>query len=42
MQTLLAVLTIVGYLLTLSLLPVVLLTKKRESVATVAWMIAGE
>ncbi len=40
MQTLLAVLTVVGYLLTLTLLPVVLLTKKRESVATVAWMMA--
>lgn len=40
MQHLPIVLTVVGYLLTLTLLPVVLLTKKRESVATVAWMIA--
>ncbi len=40
MHTLFAVLTVIGYLLTLTLLPVVLLTKKRESVATVAWMIA--
>ncbi len=40
MQNLFAVLTVVGYLLTLMLLPFVLLTKKRESVATVAWMIA--
>ena len=40
MQTFIAVLTVVGYLLTLLLLPVVLQTKKRESVATVAWMMA--
>lgn len=40
MQTLLAVVTIVGYLLTLALLPVVLLTRKREPVATVAWVMA--
>ena len=30
--------TVVGYLLTLLLLPVVLLTKKQQSVSTVAWM----
>ena len=40
MQTLLAILSVAGYLLTLTLLPMVLLTKKRESVATVAWMMA--
>ena len=40
MQTLLAVLSVLGYLLTLWLLPVVLLTRKRESVATVAWVMA--
>ena len=40
MQYLPVILTVVGYLLTLTLLPVVLLTKKRESVATVAWMMA--
>lgn len=40
MQYLPVVLTVIGYLLTLTLLPVVLLTKKRESVATVAWMMA--
>ncbi len=34
------VITVVGYLLTLLLLPVVLLTKKRYSVSTVAWMMA--
>lgn len=40
MQTLIAVLTVIGYLLTLMLLPVVLLTRKREPVATVAWIMA--
>ncbi len=40
MQTILAVVTVVGYILTLSLLPVVLLTRKREPVATVAWVMA--
>ena len=30
--------TVLGYLLTLALLPVVLLTKKQQSVSTVAWM----
>jgi cardiolipin synthase A/B len=40
MQTFLAVLTFLGYVLTLTLLPIVLLTKKRQPVATVAWMIA--
>lgn len=32
--------TVLGYLLTLTLLPVVLLTKKQQSVSTVAWMMA--
>lgn len=40
MQTLLAVVTILGYILTLTLLPVVLLTKKRQPVSTVAWIMA--
>lgn len=40
MPNLIAVLTFVGYLLTLMLLPAVLLTKKREPVSTVAWMMA--
>lgn len=31
---------VLGYLLTLTLLPVVLLTKKQQSVSTVAWMMA--
>jgi cardiolipin synthase len=31
---------VLGYLLTLSLLPVVLLTKKQQPVSTVAWMMA--
>jgi cardiolipin synthase len=33
-------LTVLGYLLTLLLLPIVLLTKKQNSVSTVAWMMA--
>ena len=40
MKTLLTVLTIFGYVLTLSLLPVVLLTKKKQPVSTVAWIMA--
>lgn len=32
--------TVIGYLLTLTLLPVVLLTKKQQSVSTVAWVMA--
>ncbi|MBM4074544.1 MAG: cardiolipin synthase [Planctomycetes bacterium] len=40
MQTLIFGLTVFGYFLTFSLLPVVLLTKKREPVATVAWIMA--
>ena len=31
---------VLGYLLTLALLPVVLLTKKQQTVSTVAWMMA--
>ncbi|HEY0983080.1 MULTISPECIES: cardiolipin synthase [unclassified Schlesneria] len=38
MQTALAIITIFGYVLTLTLLPVVLLTKKKQPVSTVAWM----
>lgn len=40
MQTLIAVLTFLGYVLTLALLPTVLLTPKRQPVSTVAWMMA--
>lgn len=40
MQTLFAVLTVLGYVLTLALLPKVLLTPKRQPVSTVAWMMA--
>lgn len=40
MQTFYAVVTFLGYVLTLSLLPVVLLTKKRQPVSTVAWVMA--
>ena len=40
MQILIAGLTILGYMLTLLLLPVVLLTKKRQTVSTVAWVMA--
>lgn len=40
MQTILAVLTFLGYILTLCLLPVVLLTRKRQTVSTVAWVMA--
>ena len=40
MQTFFAVVTVVGYVLTLALLPVVLLTKKRQPVSTVAWVMA--
>jgi len=39
-QILLGVATVLGYLLTLTLLPVVLLTKKQQSVSTVAWVMA--
>src|SRR3954466_7556905 len=37
---LVGVVTVLGYLLTLSLLPVVLLTKKDQTVSTVAWVMA--
>ena len=40
MQTALAIISIFGYVLTLTLLPVVLLTKKKQPVSTVAWMMA--
>ncbi len=40
MQTLFAVISVLGYILTLALLPVVLLTKKRQTVSTVAWVMA--
>lgn len=40
MQTLLALISVLGYILTLSLLPVVLLTRKRQPVSTVAWVMA--
>ncbi len=40
MHTALAFVTVFGYVLTLTLLPVVLLTKKKESVSTVAWAMA--
>ena len=40
MQTALAIITIFGYVLTLTLLPVVLLTKKKQPVSTVAWLMA--
>jgi cardiolipin synthase len=40
MQTALAITTIFGYVLTLTLLPVVLLTKKKQPVSTVAWLMA--
>ena len=42
MQTLhvLAALSVLGYVLTLALLPVVLLTKKKQPVSTVAWIMA--
>ena len=40
MNTLFAILSILGYVLTLALLPVVLLTKKQQSVSTVAWIMA--
>jgi len=40
MQTVIVILTFFGYVLTLSLLPIVLLTKKKQPVATVAWIMA--
>ncbi len=40
MQTALAIVSIFGYVLTLALLPVVLLTKKKQPVSTVAWLMA--
>lgn len=40
MQTIIPVLTFLGYVLTLALLPVVLLTRKRQPVSTVAWVMA--
>lgn len=40
MQTALAIFSIFGYVLTLALLPVVLLTKKEQPVSTVAWVMA--
>jgi cardiolipin synthase len=40
MQTALAMISIFGYVLTLTLLPVVLLTKKDQPVSTVAWVMA--
>lgn len=40
MQTFFAVLTFLGYFVTLALLPVVLLTPKRQPVSTVAWVMA--
>ncbi|MBS0202450.1 MAG: cardiolipin synthase [Planctomycetes bacterium] len=40
MQTFFAISTVVGYVLTLALLPLVLLTKKRQPVSTVAWVMA--
>ena len=40
MNTALAIVSIMGYVLTLALLPVVLLTKKQQSVSTVAWIMA--
>ena len=40
MHTLVAALSVFGYVLTLTLLPVVLLTKKEQPVSTVAWVMA--
>lgn len=40
MHTALAIISICGYLLTLALLPVVLMTKKNQPVSTVAWLMA--
>ena len=40
MQTIFAVITFLGYFLTLALLPIVLLTPKRQPVSTVAWVMA--
>lgn len=40
MQTFFAVVTFLGYFVTLALLPVVLLTPKRQPVSTVAWVMA--
>ena len=40
MHTALAIFSICGYLLTLALVPVVLLTKKNQPVSTVAWLMA--
>lgn len=34
------IVSVIGYILTLALLPVVLLTKKQQSVSTVAWVMA--
>lgn len=39
-HTVLAIISVCGYLLTFALLPVVLLTKKKQPVSTVAWMMA--
>lgn len=38
MHTALAIISVLGYVLTLTLLPVVLLTKKEQPVSTVAWI----
>lgn len=40
MQTALAIVSVLGYVLTFALLPVVLLTKKKQPVSTVAWIMA--
>lgn len=40
MQTLLVLLTVVGYVLTLAFVPMILLTKKKQPVSTVAWIMA--
>lgn len=40
LHAVLAVISVFGYVLTLALLPVVLLTKKKQPVATVAWIMA--
>ena len=40
MVTVPAILTVLGYVLTLALLPVVLLTKKKQPISTVAWVMA--
>ena len=40
MHTVVLIVTVIGYVLTLTLLPIVLLTKKEQPVSTVAWMMA--